>query len=159
MTVQSDIKKTYGPAFRLAVISLLLCGLIFPLAVTGFAQVLLPSQSNGSVMQFNGRNVGSNLIAQNFTLPFFFHPRNATLSASGVDPDITIQNATSQIPRISSATGGNVSADALRQLVNQNTEGTLWIFGSPYVNVLRLNLLLLQNYRQVYQKLDPSLFA
>jgi len=162
LTARNNIKKNYGPAFKLAIVSLLLCGLVFPLVVTGFAQVLLPNQANGSILQFSGRNnpnVGSNLIAQNFTRPFFFHSRNASLSASGVDPDITLQDALSQIPRISSATGGNVSADALLQLVNQNAEGTFWIFGSPYVNVLRLNLLLLQNYQQLYQKLDPSLFA
>jgi K+-transporting ATPase ATPase C chain len=157
LTVRNKIKKNYGPAFRLAVVSLLLCGLVFPLVVTGIAQLLLPSQANGSVMQFNGHNVGSDLIAQTFTKPFFFHPRNGSLSASGVDPDITLQDALSQIPLISSATG--ISPDALTQLVNQNVEGTLWIFGSPYVNVLRLNLLLLQNYRQQYQNLDPGIFA
>ena len=157
LTVRKEIKKNYVPAFRLAVVSLLLCGLVFPLVVTGLAQVLLPSQANGSVMQFNGHNVGSDLIAQNFAKPFFFHPRNASLSASGVDPDITLQDALSQIPRISSAT--SISPDALTQLAYQNVEGTFWIFGSPYVNVLRLNLLLLQNYRQQYQNLDPGIFA
>lgn len=151
MTVQSDIKKSYGPAFRLAVISLILCGLVFPLVITGFAQLLLPSQANGSLVQFNGRPAGSNLIAQNFTQPFFFHSRNASLSASGVDPDITFEDALSQIPRISTATG--ISSSALAQLVNQNLEGTFWIFGSPYVNVLKLNLALIQNYPTIYGNL------
>ena len=148
MTARSDIKNHYGPAFRLAVISLILCGLIFPLVITGLAQFLLPSQANGSIVQFNGHPAGSILIAQNFTQPFFFHPRNASLSASGVDPDITLENALSQIPRISTVTG--ISSNALAQLVNQNLEGTFWIFGSPYVNVLRLNLALIQNYPSIY---------
>jgi len=96
-------KPSYKPAIGIAVISLVACGLFFPLLVTGLAQVLLPGQANGSMVQLNGRSVGSNLIAQNFTSPLFFHARND--SASGVDPDITLQSAYSQIPRIQSATG------------------------------------------------------
>ena len=135
----------------MAVVSLILCGLIFPLVITGLAQLLLPSQANGSIVQFNGHPAGSSLIAQNFANPFFFHPRNASLSASGVDPDITLETALSQIPRISTATG--ISSNAITQLVNQNLEGTFWIFGSPYVNVLRLNLALIQNYPSIYSSL------
>jgi K+-transporting ATPase ATPase C chain len=125
---------------RLAVMSLLLCGLVFPLVLTGFAQLIFPSQANGSLVQLHGKPVGSSLIAQNFSLPIFFHPRND--SASGVDPDITVQDAQSQISRINSATG--ISVETLQQIVNQNEEGTFWIFGTPYVNVLRLNLALIQ---------------
>jgi potassium-transporting ATPase KdpC subunit len=137
----------YGPAARLAVISLLLCGLLFPLVITGFAQVIFPSQANGSLVQRHGTPVGSNLIAQNFSKPIFFHPRND--SASGVDPDITVQDAYSQIPRISLATG--ISVNTLQQTVNQNQEGTLWIFGTPYVNVLSLNLVLIQTGNIAYK--------
>jgi potassium-transporting ATPase KdpC subunit len=144
---QSELRKNYGPAARLAVISLLLCGLVFPLVITGFAQVFFQSQANGSLIQFHGKNVGSSLIAQNFSLPIFFHPRND--SASGVDPDITVQDAYSQIPRINSATG--VSIDTLQQIVNQNEEGTLWIFGTPYTNVLKLNLALIQTDSPAYK--------
>jgi len=120
--------------------SLLLCGLVFPLVITGFAQLIFPSQANGSLVQLHGKAVGSSLIAQNFSKPIFFHPRND--SASGVDPDITVQDAQSQISRINSATG--ISVETLQQVVNQNEEGTFWIFGTPYVNVLRLNLALIQ---------------
>jgi len=148
MNLKDLIRGRYGPAARLAALSLILCGLVFPLFVTGLSQVLLPSQSNGSIVQLNGRNVGSTLIAENFSSPIFFHPRNASLSASGVDPDITIQDAMSQIPRISSQSG--LSKDKLEQIVIQNEEGTLWIFGTPYVNVLRLNLALIQTGYSVY---------
>jgi len=134
------LRQNCAPAIRLAVMSLLLCGLVFPLVTTGFAQLIFPSQANGSLVQLHGKAVGSSLIAQNFSKPIFFHPRND--SASGVDPDITVQDAYSQIPRISSATG--ISVDMLQQIVNQNEEGTFWIFGTPYVNVLRLNLALIQ---------------
>jgi K+-transporting ATPase ATPase C chain len=93
--------------------------------------------------------VGSNFIAQTFTLPVFFHTRNETASpsASGVDPDILLQDAYNQIPQISNATG--ISSPALKNIVDQNQEGT-WILGSPYINVLRVNLALIKEYPTVY---------
>jgi K+-transporting ATPase ATPase C chain len=141
-------KWNFKPIAGLAVVSLLICGLFFPLLVTGIAQVFFPYQANGEIVQLNGKAVGSNLIAQNFTLPIFFHTRND--SASGVDPDITLQDAYSQIPRISNATG--ISSAALTNIVNQNQEGTLWIFGSPYVNVLRVNLELIKEFPSAYSE-------
>jgi len=144
----SKNKSEYGATLRLAFVSLVLCGLIFPLLVTGVAQVLMPYQANGDLVRFHGRNVGSSLIAQDFESPMFFHSRNATLSASGVDPDITLQDAYAQIPRIQNATG--ISSDALKQLVDQNIERTMWIVGDPYVNVLNLNLLLIEQYPSIY---------
>jgi K+-transporting ATPase ATPase C chain len=146
MKVRRELRQNYRPAIRLAVISLILCGLVFPLVITGFAQLIFPSQANGSLVQFHGKAVGSSLIAQNFSLPIFFHPRND--SASGVDPNITVQDAYSQIPRISSAAG--ISVSMLQQIVNQNEEGTFWIFGNPYVNVLRLDLALIQTNNPAY---------
>jgi len=146
---KKDEKRSYRPVVGLAVASLLICGLLFPLLVTGLAQVFMPYQANGELIQFNGRYVGSDLIAQSFTSPIFFHPRND--SASGVDPHITLSDATSQISRIQSAT--NISYDELEWIVNQNIEGTFWIFGAPYVNVLRLNLLLIKTYPSIYTNL------
>jgi K+-transporting ATPase ATPase C chain len=141
-------KWDFKPIVGLAVVSLLICGLFFPLIVTGIGQVFFPYQSNGEIVQLNGETVGSNLIAQNFTLPIFFHPRSD--SASGVDPDITLEDAYSQIPGISNATG--ISSAVLTNIVNQNQEGTLWIFGSPYMNVLRINLELIKKYPSIYRE-------
>ena len=140
--------KTLRPIIGLALVSLLICGILFPLLITGIGQVFFPYQANGEIVQLNGQAVGSNLIAQNFTLPIFFQERNESQSASGVDPDITLQQAYSQIPRISNATG--IPVDSLTNIVNQNQEGTLWIFGSPYVNVLRINLVLIKEYPAIY---------
>ena len=156
MSIKNEVKRNYGPALKLALISLLLCGLVFPLIVTGFAQALLGDQANGSIAHLNGNNrraVGSYLIAQNFAQPFFFHSRNVTLSASGVDPDITLQDALSQIPRISSAT--NITQNDLSNLVNQNIERTSLVFGDEYVNVIRLNLALINNFRTTYCSTPP----
>lgn len=133
---------------RLALVSLLICGIFFPLIVTGLAQVLFLYQANGEITQLNGRKIGSELIAQNFTLPVFFQPRSD--SASGVDPHITLQEAYLQITRIQESSG--ITRDSLTNIVNQNVEGTLWIFGSPYVNVLRVNLALMKAYPLVYSQ-------
>ncbi|MGA3191132.1 MAG: potassium-transporting ATPase subunit C [Candidatus Bathyarchaeia archaeon] len=167
--------KNLKPIIGLALVSLLICGILFPLLITGISQVLFPYQANGEIVQLHGQAIGSNLIAQNFTLPIFFHTRDQSQtlrfhiavrghqpgkrklvmlvgiqgSASGVDPDITLQEAYSQIPGISDATG--IPADLLRNIVNQNQEGTLWVFGSPYVNVLRVNLALINTNASCYK--------
>jgi len=109
--------------------------------------MMLPYQANGQIIQFHGRDIGSSLIAQNFNSPMFFHPRND--SASGVDPDITLQDAYLQIPRIQAATG--ISSDAIKHIVDENVERTLWIVGEPYVNVLGLNLILIEDYPSIYK--------
>ena len=136
------------PIVAVAVVSLLLCGLLFPLVVTGVAQLIFPYQANGELASVNGHVVGS-VIAVNstdYTLPVFFHLRND--SASGFDPDITLQDAQSQIPGISNATG--IPASTLQGIVNQNTEGVWWMFGSPYVNVQKVNLILIAQFPSVY---------
>jgi K+-transporting ATPase ATPase C chain len=141
--------KNLKPIIGLTLVSLLICGVFFPLLIMGIGQVFFPYQANGEIVKLNGQDIGSSLIAQNFTLPIFFQERNESQSASEVDPDITLQQAYSQIPRISNATG--IAADSLLNIVNQNQEGTLWIFGSPYVNVLRINLVLIKEYPSIYK--------
>ena len=156
MTEEKKAKwyKNSRPIIGMAVISLLICGLFFPLLITGIAQATMPYQANGSLANLapNGRIVGSYLIDNNFTQPAFFQGRNESnplnMSASGVDPDITLQQAYNQVPRIGNATG--IPQEVLMNVINSNTEGTFWIFGSPYVNVLKLNLILIQKYPQVY---------
>jgi K+-transporting ATPase ATPase C chain len=79
--------------------------------------------------------------------PLTFHtaapiPADAvTASASGVDPHISVANALVQLPRVAKARG--LSADSIRKLVDDNTDGRgLGIFGEPGVNVVTLNLAL-----------------
>jgi K+-transporting ATPase ATPase C chain len=138
------------PIIGMAIVSLLLCGLFFPLLITGIAQALLPYEANGEMVQFHGRPAGSELIAQSFGQPVFFQPRSD--SASGVDPDITVQDAYSQIPRISNAT--RIPVSSLRQIVDSKTDALSRIFGDPYVNVLDLNLALIQTYPSIYSGLS-----
>lgn len=63
-------------AIRATLVTLVLTGLVYPLAMTGIAQVLLPSQANGSlVYDADGKVVGSQLIGQVFTKPGYFQGR------------------------------------------------------------------------------------
>jgi len=65
---------------RLSVIMILLCGIIYPLVSTGIAQVIMPSQANGSLLKDReGRIVGSELIGQNFRNPALFHSRVSSI--------------------------------------------------------------------------------
>jgi K+-transporting ATPase c subunit len=129
----------------------LVCGLFFPLLITAIAQLpFLSNQANGSLARLpNGEIVGSYNVAQNFTLPIFFHERNESYSASGIDPDITVQMADSQIAGISNATG--IPSSALQQIVNQNVDLQGRAVELQYVNVLKMNLQLIETYTTVYQ--------
>ena len=60
----------------------LLCGIAYPLAVTGVGQVAMPAQANGSLIVDGGVVVGSSLVGQGFAQPGYFHGR---LSAAGKD--------------------------------------------------------------------------
>jgi K+-transporting ATPase ATPase C chain len=63
-------------ALRMTLVTLVLTGLAYPLAMTGLAQVLFPARANGSlVTDAAGHTVGSELIAQAFTKPGYFQPR------------------------------------------------------------------------------------
>lgn len=135
----------------------LITGLAYPLAITAVVQLIFPEQSNGSLITVNHQVIGSALIAQPFKSPKYFWPRpsacdynavpsgasnlgpsnpkfpqdpSQTTSASGLDPDITLEMARSQIPRIAHA----------RKIKPEQIESLLMRSSKPYVNVLLINL-------------------
>jgi len=69
----------------------LLCGLAYPFALTGLSQLLFPAQAHGSLVDRDGKVVGSALIAQAFATPGYFHPRpSATTDTDPNDSTKTI---------------------------------------------------------------------
>jgi K+-transporting ATPase ATPase C chain len=62
-------------AIRLVLVTTVLLGLVYPLVITGLAQLIFPRQANGSLITARNRLVGSELIGQQFARPDYFHPR------------------------------------------------------------------------------------
>lgn len=61
------IKSVWAKALGALLLFTLLCGLLYPLAVTGISQLLFHNQANGSIIEINGKKYGSALLAQQFT--------------------------------------------------------------------------------------------
>lgn len=73
------------PALRMTFVMTVLTGLIYPGIVTGLCQMLFPRRANGSLINVEGRIVGSALIGQNFSKPQYFHPRPSAAGNDGYD--------------------------------------------------------------------------
>jgi len=177
----------------MAVVTIVLTGVIYPLVVWGIGAVLFPRQASGSLLtSADGSVIGSSLIGQSFASDKYFHSRPSaagangydamassfsnlgptskalisavetrlaevvradgatrgsvpvdmvTASASGLDPDISPDNAALQTSRVARTRG--LSVGAVKQLVAAHTRGRdLGFLGEPRVNVLELNLAL-----------------
>ena len=73
-------------AVLMTVVLTVLLGIIYPLIMTGIAQLVLPNQANGSLVRdAQGNVIGSALLAQNFTQPRYFHPRPSAAGNDGYD--------------------------------------------------------------------------
>jgi len=180
-------------SFLLLIIFTIILGFLYPLLITGISKIIFPYRSSGSLIKYEGKIVGSELIGQNFTGEQYFHPRPSaagkdgydplssggsnyapanedfisavkerisnlrkenkledyikipsdavTSSGSGLDPDISVDNALLQADRI--AKKRNIPVSEINDLIRQNTEKRILGFlGEPKVNVLKLNLLL-----------------
>jgi potassium-transporting ATPase KdpC subunit len=82
---KKTMKKNLITALLMTIATTVLLGLVYPLLVTGLAQLIFPRQANGELIQRDGVVVGSRLIGQQFSGPGYFHSRPSAAGAAGYD--------------------------------------------------------------------------
>jgi potassium-transporting ATPase KdpC subunit len=104
------------PALRASLVTWVLCGLVYPIAVTGIGQTLLPLQSNGSlVVGLDGTVIGSRLIGQQWDGPLWFHGRPSAIT----DSDPSDATRTVPAPYNAANSGGSNLAPASKTLMER----------------------------------------
>src|SRR5271166_1083731 len=104
------------PALRASVVTWVLCGLVYPIAVTGIGQALLPFQANGSLeVAPDGTVTGSHLIGQQWDGPQWFHGRPSAI----VDTDPSDPARTMPAPYDAANSGGSNLAPASKALAER----------------------------------------
>jgi len=79
------VKRNLLISIWMTLATTVLLGIIYPLVVTGLAQVLYPRRANGEIIESRGKLVGSRLIGQPFTAPGYFHSRPSAAGPAGYD--------------------------------------------------------------------------
>ncbi|HEX3183832.1 MAG TPA: potassium-transporting ATPase subunit KdpC [Pyrinomonadaceae bacterium] len=80
------MKKNLLTAVLMTIVTTVLLGLVYPLVVTGLAQVIFPDKANGQLIRrADGAVIGSRLIGQPFSSPGYFHSRPSAAGANGYD--------------------------------------------------------------------------
>ena len=79
------MKKNLLISVLMTVVTTVLLGLVYPLVVTGLAQVIFPEKANGQLIKRNGTVIASRIIAQPFVGTNYFHPRPSTAGSNGYD--------------------------------------------------------------------------
>jgi K+-transporting ATPase ATPase C chain len=107
--------KQIRPAIVMLVLLTALTGLAYPLAMTGIAQLVFPSQANGSLISRDGHVIGSALIGQNFTGEKYFHGRPSATT----DTDPNDATKTIAAPYNAQNSGGSNLAPTSKALVDR----------------------------------------
>jgi K+-transporting ATPase ATPase C chain len=107
--------KEIRPAIVMIVAMTVITGLIYPLGMTGIAQVLFRDQANGSLITRDGKVIGSRLIGQNFTSENYFHGRPS--ATTDTDPNDTTK--TIPAPYNASNSGGSNLGPTSKALVDR----------------------------------------
>jgi K+-transporting ATPase ATPase C chain len=107
--------KHIRPAIVMIIAMTVITGLIYPLAMTGIAQVVFPFQANGSLITKDGKVIGSELIGQNFSSDKYFHGRpSATTEPDPKDPTKTVP-----VPYAADNSGGSNLGPTSKALVDR----------------------------------------
>jgi potassium-transporting ATPase KdpC subunit len=89
------MKKNLVTSALMTLVTTILLGIVYPLVVTGIAQVMFPHKANGQLISQNGKLIGSRIIGQPFTGPGYFHSRP---SAAGTGYDAANSGGTNLGP-------------------------------------------------------------
>ena len=114
--------KEIRPALILLIALTLLTGLAYPLAITGLAAIIFPYQSQGSLIERDGKVIGSELIGQAFASDRYFHGRpSATTGPDPADPSKTVPSPYNAANSMGSNLGptSKVLADRMKQDVDK----------------------------------------
>jgi len=103
------------PALVMTALFTVLTGLVYPLAITGLAQLLAPAKANGSLIERDGKVVGSELIGQNFASERYFHGRPSATSA----PDPADATKTVDAPYNAGNSSGSNLGPTSKKLVDR----------------------------------------
>ena len=90
-----NITQNLIAATLMTIVTTVLLGLVYPLIVTGLAQVIFPDKANGQLIEQNGKVIGSRIIGQAFSSPGYFHGRP---SAAGTGYDAANSSGTNLGP-------------------------------------------------------------
>ena len=84
------MRRQLVPALIMVVLTTIVLGILYPLAVTGIAHVAFHDQAEGSLVKQDGKVVGSRWIGQQFTKPQYFHPRPSAAGTKGYDASLSL---------------------------------------------------------------------
>ena len=107
--------KEIRPAIVMVIAFTVVTGIAYPLAMTGIAQVIFPAQANGSLIERDGKVVGSVLIGQDFTSQKYFHGR----PSATVAPDPNDATKTAPAPYNAANSGGSNLGPSNKALVDR----------------------------------------
>jgi K+-transporting ATPase ATPase C chain len=103
------------PAIVMIIAMTVITGLVYPLGMTGLAQLLFPRQANGSLIEKDGAVIGSELIGQNFTDDKYFHGRPSATT----EPDPNDSTKTVSVPYAADNSGGSNLGPTSQPLIDR----------------------------------------
>jgi K+-transporting ATPase ATPase C chain len=107
--------KHIRPAIVMIVLMTVITGIIYPLAMTGIAQAVFPNQANGSLIEKDGKVIGSALIGQNFASDKYFHGRPSATT----EPDPKDSTKTVPVPYAADNSAGSNLGPTSKALVDR----------------------------------------
>jgi potassium-transporting ATPase KdpC subunit len=115
------MKKNLLISIWMTLATTVLLGIVYPLAVTGLAQIIFPRQANGELIRAGGKVIGSQLIGQPFTSPGYFYSRPSAAGLAGYD---ATQSTGSNLGPTNQALIGRVAA-SVKQMQAGNPDAAI----------------------------------